>query len=218
MAKPHGFSSMYIYDDASAITIDAVDQYHSVQGFTEGPTINGVTFKVGLNGAITNTADDGGLLQCTDVAHGLDTGDYITLTGMGDVAHVGRTQVTVVDPDTFTCEHISWSSNGDTGNWQRGSCLTIDSGFGSHYLVSFSASITSSGNNKNYKFEMSKNELPLDEFVSERKVQTASDLGTLAASGIVDLISGDCLYFTVEGTTDATNLTVKHANVHITSI
>jgi hypothetical protein len=210
--------SMYLYENATATVIDTVDQYHAVQGFLQGTINVGTTYTASDSGSISLTQNNGGILRCTDGTHGLTTGQYITLTGMGDAAHVGRTRVTVIDVDVFDCDDIAWNSNGDTGNWQRGACLTINPGYGGRFLINFSSSFTSAGNNKNYKVEMSKNADALDEFVAERKVGVAGDLGNTSAGGMVNLESGDCVYMTVEGTSDATNLTFVHLNVHINRV
>ena len=207
--------SMYVYDSAVATSIDAVDQYHAVQVFGTGTLLNGITFTAGTNGAITDTADNGGTLRCTDASHGLATGQYVTLTGMGDAAHVGSTAVTVIDANTFDCDDISHNSDNDTGNWQRGASLTVDTGHGGDFHCVFSMSFTSAGNNKNYKFELVKNTTDLDEFAAEEKVQTANDLGNASAQGTVVLNGGDVLWLQVENTTDATNLTITHGNVHL---
>lgn len=207
--------SMYIYDSAIAIVINVVDEYHGVKGFSVGGANNGMTYLASATGAITNTADNGsGKLRCTDVAHGLLTGQYVTLTGMGDTAHNGVTRVTKIDADTFDCDDISFNSGADTGTWDRGSSLTVDTDKGGTYSVSFSCSLLSAGTNKTYKFECYKNTTPLDEFAAERKIAVASDLGNLASSGAVVLVPGDTIWLAVKNTIDATNLTIKHANVH----
>ena len=209
------FASMYMYDATQTITIDAVDQYHAVIGFSTGSHMSGWTFTASSTGAITDTANNGGTLRCTDVAHGLTTGQYISLTGMGDAAHVGSTAVTVIGADTFDCDDITYNSDGDTGNWQRGSSLTADTNSDGHYYLSWAASIQSAANNKNFKFELVKNNTDLDEFAAERKMAIQDDLGSIASGGIVEVTAGDVIWLQVEGTTDATNLVIEHANVHL---
>lgn len=207
--------SMYIYDSTIAIVINVVDEYHGVKGFSVGAANNGFTFLASATGSITNTADNGsGKLRCTDVAHGLLTGQYITLTGMGDTAHNRVTRVTKIDADTFDCDDISFNSGADTGTWDRGSSLTVNTDQAGTYHVSFSCSVSSAGNNKNYKFECYKNTTPLDEFAAERMIAVLNDLGNLASSGTVALVAGDVLWLAVANTTDATNLTVKHASLN----
>ena len=213
-----GIGCMEMYDAAALQTIDVKEQYHAVQGFSEGVHVDGFTFLASANGAITDTANNGGVLRCTDVGHGLTTGQYITQTGMGDVLHVGSTRVTVITADLYDCDDIAYNSIGDTGNWQRGSSLTLLAGYEGLYLLTTTCSWTSAGNNKNYKFELVKNNIDLDEIVFEERVGVAADLQSAAAGGHETLAVGDAIWTQVEGTTDATNLTLKHANMHLTRV
>lgn len=211
----NGLGSMYMYEATKTITINATDEYHGVEGFGAGTQISGTTFLASANGVITSTANNGGVLRCTDAGHGLTTGQYIALNGMGDALHVGTTRVTVIDASTFDCDDIAYNSAADTGFWQRGSSISIDSGFGGTYVITFSMSILSVANNKNYKFEMVKNTTDLDEFAAERKIAIQNDLGNMGASGIVSLAAGDVIWQKVENRTDSSNLVIEHANVHM---
>lgn len=216
--QPDGkrYGGMYMYDATQVISIDAVDQYHALIGFSVCSDILGMTFTASATGAITDTANNGGTLRCTDVGHNLTTGQYVALTGMGDASHVGSTRVTVIDVDTFDCDDISYSSDDDTGSWQRGSYITVDND--GVYSVSFSASILSAGNNKNYKIEVVKNNTDLDEIAVERKIAVANDLGALSSSGIVSASAGDVFWLQTKCTTDDTNVTIEHANLNIVRI
>jgi hypothetical protein len=215
MTATRSTGCMYVYDSAVAIVIHAVDQYHAVGGLGLDGCNSGITFLASASGNVTDTADNGGVLRCESVAHGLTTGNYLSLVGMGDGAHVGFTRVSVVDVDTFDCDNIVYSSSGDTGFWDRGSSLTVDQGKGGLYNVAFSASVLSAGNNKNYKFELMRDTTELNEFAAERRINVAGDLGSISAAGLVGLTGGDTVWLVVENTTDATNLTLKHANVHM---
>jgi hypothetical protein len=209
---------MYLYDASAVQTINAVNQYHGVIGFSEGSCTDGTTFLASSTGAITNTANNGGVLRCTDATHGLTTGQYVTLNGMGDSAHVGTTRVTVIDTDTFDCDNITYNSAADTGSWQRGSSITVNTGYQGNYDVSLTTSYLSAGALKDYKFEIVKNATHIDEIAFERKIGTASDLGSASAGGILSLAAGDTVWIVIEGTSDTTNATLVHANMHFSKI
>jgi hypothetical protein len=211
---PHSEGSLYVYDNVTATTIDAADQYHGITVLGAGSAQLGTTITAGATGAITNTADNT-VLRCTDVAHGLTTGQYVTLTGMGDAAHVGVTRVTVIDVDTFDCDDIAYNSAADTGTWNRGSAITIDSGHGGTYIATWSASMLSAGNSKNYQVEAYVNATAQDEFAGERKISVAGDLGNASATGIITAAGGAVVWLAVKGTTDATNCTFQHLNLSI---
>lgn len=207
---------MYMYEAAQVITIDAVSQYHPVIGLGQDGMNNGVTYLAHATGSITDTEDNGStLLRCTDVGHNLTTGQKIALTGMGDVAHAGFTSVTVITADVFDCDNISWNSDSDTGTWTRGSSLTVGTGHGGIYVITFSASILSAANNKNYRFEFVKNVTPEDTIAVERKIAVLNDLGSISTGGLTKLVGGDVIWVSVKGTTDATNLSIEHMNVHM---
>jgi hypothetical protein len=209
---------MYAYEASQLITIDAVNQYHAIIGLSAGSCNGGITFLASSTGSITDTEDNSGILRCTDVGHGLTTGQYVTLTGMGDAAHVGATAVTVITVDVFDCDDIAYNSIDDTGTWARGSSMTIDTGKGGTYMMTYAASVLSAGINKNYRLELIKNVTPMDEFATEHKIAVASDLVSLGSSGIACLQGGDTIWMQVKNTTDDSNLTVEHANVHISRI
>ena len=72
-----------------------------------------------LTGAITDTQKNpDGKLRCTDVAHGLLTGQRVRLA-MTDSDHDGDSLVTRITDDLFDCDGIDWASDNDTGAWAR---------------------------------------------------------------------------------------------------
>lgn len=203
---------MYMYEAAEPVVIDAQDQYHAVQGFQPNGCNDGVTFLASATGSVTDTANNGGVLRCTDAGHGLSTGQYITLTGMGDAAHVGSSRVTVIDVDTFDCDNIVYNSIGDTGTWIRGSSLTINTGHGGTYQIGYSFSMYSVANNRNVRVEVVKNVTDLDEMASERKIAVLNDLGVLSSGNLVGLVGGDTVWMQLKNTTAATDFAIEHAN------
>jgi hypothetical protein len=213
--KKSGVGGMYVYNASQTITINTTNVYHAVIGLLEIAVNGAVTYKVSLVGAITNTADNGGVLRCTDVAHGLDDGDYVTLNGMGDAAHDGVTRITYIDADTFDCDDITYNSAADTGDWQRGTSLTINDGYGGIYDGAFSVTASSAVSNKNFKFEIYKNTTAFDEFAWERLFGNTG-WGVGASGGVGVLEAGDVLWMAVENTTDSQNVVIRHANFHIT--
>lgn len=209
---------MFGYEITELITIDTVGQYHGITGLGINGCNSGTTFIASLKGSITDTANNGGVLRCTDGTHGLTTGDYVSLTGMGDAAHADITRVTVIDVNTFDCDDIAYNSISDTGTWARGSGLTIDAGHGGTFTVSCTASLLSAGTNKNFRMEVAKNATTIDEFVAERKFANSTDLGSVSLGGLLELTGGDTLWAAVKCTTDDTNITVEHINIHMVRV
>jgi len=218
MGVRQGRGSLYLYEANQTITINTVAEYHGVVGLLEGSANGGATiYKAGLTGSITSTANNGGVLRCTDVAHGLDEGDYISLNGMGDAAHNGITRVTKIDDDTFDCDDIAYSSSSDTGSWQRGASLKIAPGYGGYYTGGFSITARSSVASKNFKFEVYKNTTAFDEFAWERLFGNTG-WGVGASGGVGLLMAGDVIWLAVENTTDTQNCIINHANLHLVKV
>ena len=211
------YGGMFLYDSVTAITITAGQQYHAVNLFGVSALVNGLTYGSGSSGAITDTADNGGVLRCTDATHGLTTGDYVCLHNMADAAHVGITQVTVIDPNTFDCDDITYNSDSDTGNWTMGDYLEVDAGSEGLYIISWAASMSSpDGSNKTFKVEMVKNATALDEFALQRKFGIQSDVGSMGTGGIVELAAGDKIWMQCKNVdADTSNVSFLHANVHM---
>jgi len=208
----------YAYEAAEAIVINGANQYHGVSGLQQDGCNLGTTFLASATGAVTDTADNASILRCTSVAHGLATGQYLSLTGPGDAAHAGLTRVTVISVDLFDCDDIAYSSAEDTKTWTRGASIKIDVGRGGFFWVSFSTSLLSAGVNKNYKFEVAKNAVEQDTIVSERKISVSNDLGSMSSGGTIKLSSNDTVWMIVKNTTDSTNLTIEHMNLHLARV
>lgn len=213
--KKAGIGGVYLYEGSQTITINTVSVYHAVIGLLESSVGGAVTYKVSLVGSITDTANNGGVLRCTDATHGLDDGDYVTLNGMGDALHNGVTRVSVIDGNTFDCDDITYNSINDTGSWQRGTSMKIKDGFGGVYDGAFTVTARSAVASKNFKFEVYANTTAFDEFAWERLFGNTG-YGVGASGGIGLLKTGDVLWMAVENTTDTQDCIIRHANLHIT--
>ena len=208
--------SMYMYEAAQTITINTKDVYHAVIGASAGSHEIGFTFLASATGEITDTENNGGVLRCTNKlpTHGLTTGQFITLNGMGDALHNGVTGVTVIDQNTFDCDDIAYNSIDDTGSWQRGSSLTIDAGYGGTYTGGYSITGKVASANKNFKAEVYAGTTAFDEFATERLFGNTG-FGVAASGGIGKLPAGSVLWVAVQNTTDTTNLVIEHMNLHL---
>jgi hypothetical protein len=209
--------SCYVYEGVAATVITKTDQYHGITVFGADEE-EGVTFLVGLTGSITNTANNGGILRCTDVDHGLLTGQYITLNNMTTNVHSIQTRVTKIDNNTFDCDDIAYAAAGDTGSWQRGASLTIGAGNGGHWLLAYAVSCYPAANNKNFKFEPMINTTHFDQCATENKLLSTTDYQVLSNAYPIELLAGDTVQLMLKNTTDATDLTIIHGNLILTRL
>ncbi len=199
-----------------AFTIDTQNEWHAFSTPATGLTSSNVDVDQGSTGAITNTADNGGVLRCTDVDHGLVSGDFVTLTGMGDAAHDGVTQITVINADTFDCDDIAWSSNADTGTWHHGSHIVpLRRGA---YRVDYSFSVSSVAVNQVFDFVVFKNTSTVSGTQIQRKFSAGGDVGALAGTGVVFLEKDDHLFFAVRNTTGTGNVTISEGAFNISKV
>ena len=133
------YGEMYTVDNTNATTVNSTSEWHAVTADVSEGYTNGFTYDAGSTGAITNTADNGGVLRCTDATHGLVDGDYITMQ-MANTAHSGITIVDEIDANTFDATNITYNSINDTGTWQQGASLTADAGTSGKFKGSWAAS------------------------------------------------------------------------------
>jgi hypothetical protein len=194
-------------------TIDVTDEWHAFSIMTTGLSSDYVTVAQGSTGAITDTANNGGVLRVTDVGHGLSTGDYVTLTGMGDAAHNGITGVTVINSDTFDADDITYNSDDDTGTWNQGSY--IQPARRGAYRIDYAFSASSVGANKNFDFAAFDGVTQVAGTKIRRKFATAGDVGAFAGTGIVFLEKDAVLWFGIYNDTDATNITISEGAFNI---
>jgi hypothetical protein len=212
---------MFLYNSATSVTITAGQQYHAVGVFGAQSDLEGLSFGAGSTGAITSTADNGGVLRCTDATHGLSTGDYICLHNMGDAAHVGKTAVTVIDVDTFDCDNITYNSAADTGSWSQGDYLQVLPGASGHWEIGWSASMSSpDAANKTFKLECVHNVTDIDEGATQRKFGIQNDVGVVAsASSILEMVAGDRAWMQVQNVeVDTSDVSFLHAHMFMVRI
>ena len=214
MGKKAGGGSMYLYEGTQTITINTTDVYHAILGLLEGGANSAFTYQASSVGTITDTADNGGVLRVTDAGHGLTTGDYVTLNGMGDVNHNGVTRVTVIDENTFDCDDIAYNSIEDTGSWQKGANLTVNAGYGGVYSIDYSFSASVAVASKNIRIEPYKNASAIDESACERLFNNTG-YGNSGSGGIVSLTTGDKIWLACRNTTDAQDVIIEHGNIHL---
>jgi len=208
------YAEMYEYENTNPTTIGTQDVYHAVNDFTAG-LLSGFTFTSGIEGSIASVSDYSGTVAgtilITDVAHGLLTGDIITIHATTD--YNGTYSITKVTNDTFYVTKAYTSSQ--TGEWAMGSYLKVATGADGVYRVSMNNTALSANSNEVFKFEMNKNITPLDNTAVSRKFGAAGDYGALASSGLVSLVAGDRVWLSVKNNTSGANITIRHCNVNI---
>ncbi len=182
-----------------------------------GDHLKDFTFVAGANGVITDTANNGGLLRITDVAHGLVTGDIVSINGLATAAQNDITIITRIDDDTFDCQDITFATVDETGTWQMGAYLLTPTGGAGDYRIHFTSSVLSASANKTYTIQAMIGTTADDGLFAEVRL-ASSDVSEMAFGGIHTLAVADRLWICVNGLTDGTNITLKHFNMSINRI
>lgn len=210
--QPRNYGEMYEYENTNITTIGTQNIYHAVNHFITGLT-NGFTFTAGIEGtgSISNYSGTvAGTVLLLDTAHGLNTGDIITVHSSTD--YNGTKSIIKVTDDAFYFT-ATYTSN-QSADWAMGSYLKCSAGSDGIYNVMMNNTSFASSVGKTFKFELNKNTIPLDNIAVSRKYASI-DYTSLAASGLVSLVTGDRIWLSCRNETDATEITVRHCNVHL---
>ncbi|HEB28221.1 MAG TPA: hypothetical protein ENI05_10665 [Porticoccus sp.] len=182
-----------------------------------GDHLKDFTFVAGANGVITDTANNGGLLRITDVAHGRVTGDILSINGLATASQNGITVITRIDDDTFDCQNITFATIDETGTWQMGAYLLTPAGGAGDYRIQFTSTVLSASANKTYTIQAMIGTAADDGLFAEVRL-ASSDVSGMGFGGIHTLAVADRIWICVNGLTDGTNLTLKHFNLSINRI
>lgn len=186
-----------------AMTIDTVAVWHAVVGLGN-ELVNGLAFNAGSTGAITVYADAGlGQVTVTSAGHGLSEGDIITISGSTNYNDLY--EITNVNINDFEIT-AAWAGDDGASVWRNGSNYVLDKA--GKYVVSWQMSAESAGNNKTYRFSMTRNAGICPQGLQRRKFAILNDIGSLSGACIMDLTAGDIIAFNVYGETDNTDITI----------
>ena len=173
----------------------------------------GFIFTAGKEGVIASVADNGsGDIRVTDVAHGLLTGDYITIQA-SVAAYTGIQTVTKITDDTFDCVGETYSATA-TGTWQMGSYLRV-----SHtgllrgvWNCSFSQSLN---NTQTSQITPVINTTISTKALASRLLTNNTDVGSVGGNGLMQFTSSDRIWFVCKSTSAQTlTFTTRNVSIH----
>lgn len=211
---PQVFGDMILNDNGTATVVTDASKVVAIEGWA-ADHLNLFTVVASKNGVITGTANNSsGILRITDAAHGLATGDIVTINGLATAAQNAVTVITKIDDNTFDCDDITYVTAAETGTWDMGSYLLVPVGGTGTYMVMFHASATAAGTGKTFLVQLYINTASQDDLKTERKY-AASDIGAIGFMGIPPLVAGDRVWLAIVNLTDGTDITLKHGNLAI---
>ena len=206
-------AEMYMAGESTAVTIDTADIDHMLGNLTSGE-LDGFTKVDAVAGSIASvvTSDAGATITCTDVAHGLATGDIISISGSSSATYNGVYVVTVLTVDTFkvTVAYVEAA----TATWAMGGYLLAGTTAAGIYKTSISGDISSAVADKNFRVSVYNNA------VIQTNVRfEASPGNTLpqngSGNGFITIIAGDRISIAVQNITDTTNCTPVNMNLNL---
>jgi len=174
---------------------------------------NGFTFVAGFDGAIASVADNGsGDARFTDVAHGLTDGDYITVQA-SVAGYTGIHLVDVITVDTFDVLGLTYTATA-TGTWQMGSYLLV--GNTGIYRGAWNASFSQSTNNTQTSQVCPYiNATISTKACASRLLANNTDIGSIGGNGLMNMTTGDRIWFAVQCTTPQTlTFTIRNVTLH----
>ncbi len=210
----HG--EFFVKDNATVTAITDANKPVALE-LGAGDHLKDFTFVAGSNGVITDTANNSGTLRITDVAHGLITGDIVTINGLTTASQNGLTIITRIDDDTFDCQNLTFATVDETGTWQMGAYLLVPTGGAGDYRLNFTATVTSASANKTYTAQLLVGTTEDDALLSEVRL-ASTDVSMMGFGGIHTLAVADRVWVCVIGLTDGTNITFKHLNLSLNRI
>ncbi len=203
-----------LYGESATEIVPSANQwcamYHAnIKG--SAPHLNsGFSFVAGKTGSgTTTTAVAGAAINIADAAHGLSTGDYVTVQSAN---HVGVALVTKVDAGNFT---VPISYVGDEAiTWQMGSYLLCATA--GIYRGAWNASFSQSTNNSQTTLITPFiNTGQATKAIASRLLGNNSDVGSVGGNGIMSFTAGDRIWFAAQCTTAQTlTFIIRNVTIH----
>lgn len=211
------YAEMYTYNNSTEKVIDEANTWHGRINTTEGNTSTYMTYHLGYKQAITVWADAGGTPnEVTATSNGIEAaglvaGDFVTITGTTN--YNGVYEILSVTANTFNIEHAD-AGDDAAGTVTSPSHFHVDSNLAAGlWSVTSNASMTPAANSKEFDMCFFINGTPQENTFCTHKTKSVGDYETITFDAFVNLVNGDILWLAIMGKTDATNLTVKHANL-----
>lgn len=208
------YAEMYLDSNAVATVIETADTPIALRHCTAG-SLSGWTFNAGSTGAITAYTDYGGTVagtvKATSAAHGLTTGDVITIRGT--TSYNGIFAITVIDVDNFYFTD-TWVADDGASDWDEGDYLIAGSGAAGVYAISWGLSLTEGGTAGSILTgQLCVGASIEKKSIGSRKFAT-NDKGGVSGRSIVSISDGERVCFLVisSGTND---ITAKYGNLSL---
>lgn len=211
------YGEMYLYEGTVALAILDTDVYHAGYGASQGQ-LSGFVFSQGYSRTISSVEENVAGVSIkvnTSTAHGLDTGDVVTLNGTTDY---NGTKTVLSAPSSTQIVVAGTYGVTRTGTLLRGDYLKVSAGGAGKYLCTMALCADVAANGKTFKFEINVNAVAADNIVIEEVFQTGSQYKQMCSSGVLVLVENDRVWMSVKNKTDTADITFRHGNINLCRI
>jgi len=200
---PKRYGEAYICDNSNATVIETADIPIALRQITSG-IMKDFSFDAGGTGGITVFANYAGTVAgtvlVTSEAHGLSTGNIITIRGT--TSYNGIFSVTVLDVNSFYIT-VTWVADDGASDWDRGASLTCveTSTYACYWRMNTGPDAACT-----LTWKVNVNATPQCQSVAEKKM-AINDYDSCSSSCLLSLVAGDIVWLSVQSdsTADITN-------------
>lgn len=199
--------------NSNATVIETADTPILLRETSEG-LLQHITYQAGITGAITAFSDGTGKVNVADTAHGLSTGDVISIRGTTN--YNGVWVVTKIDDNNFSIPD-TWVANDGASDWDRGSQLKVNKGANGIYAMAFTLSVSEAvPSGSLIHFNTFVNNIQCEKCTCH-SVFANNDSSVVSGHSIASFVSGDIISLAVNS--DGNNdITVNHGDFSIHSM
>lgn len=219
----HQAAEMYLFDNTTETSIEAVDQWHGAGGQSAGDLV-GWTFEAAAVADISSFADYSGtvagtILATTAAPHGFATGDPICIVGTnvaigGANEYAGVYLVTTVSTTEFYFTNAGWNAT-TTAKAILPDRLVAGASAAGTYFIQGAGSAVSAAGSKTYDLQAFVNATSVDRIKVRVDAKSVGEFSSVAGHGTAVVATGDVVWLAAKGITDATNLTLRNGNTYV---
>ena len=206
------YAEMYFNGNSTAMVLETASTPVGVRQIETG-LLDGWTFDAGSTGGITAYADyDGtvaGTTKVTDAAHGLATGDVISIRGTTN--YNGVYAVTVIGDDDFYIVEAYVADDG-ASDWDQASSLIAGSAAAGKYDLSYDLTFLEATGGSTITFVPY---VGVTAFVTGKSEEVGeTTINTTPGGCILTVAAGDVVFLTASSS-GTNNITISEGNIRL---
>jgi len=213
VSRHRGYTEMYMSENATALTIQAQNAWHFINGFTEGLSGGTFVYHAGVQLAITAyaTSDSGTKTEVTCASHGLADGEQISIAGTTNYDGIYVTEQSATD--TFVIAVAYVADDGASVGEHPDHWHTTSPAATGRYLAEYSLTVTPANPNDVFEFAFYQDATKEAKSVTQQKMGAATDYQVVGSQCIIDYTTPSHFAGAVRNLSGTGNITIRNANV-----